>query len=234
MNSNPTSPSSPFWIGLRAAKANLIPGLIVQAAMLALGLAYYYYAPAQAWLEQLAALKKEWGYGFAFIAGALAGGLSPEILTVAVFQRGRVTRQNMENLLFGLLYWGSQGIMVDAFYRGQAWLFGSQADFFTIVKKVLVDQLLYTPLIALPLATATYEWKKQGYRISGFTRTLTRRFFVQETFPAIVAAWGVWIPLVSIIYSLPSLLQVPFFSLALTFWVMIFTWINYHATNKAA
>ena len=233
---HPASPSSPhptpLWIGLRAAKANLIPGMIVQAAMLALGLAYYYYAPAKEGLEQLATLKKEWGYGFAFVSGAIAGGVLPEILTVAVFQRGRVERKNIENLLFGVLYWGSQGIMVDAFYRAQAWMFGSQANFLTIVKKVLVDQFLYTPFNALHLAQATYEWKKAGYRVSGFTHTLTRRFFVQETFPAIVAAWGVWIPLVSIIYSLPSPLQVPFFSLALTFWVMIFTWINYHAARK--
>lgn len=236
MSANPTSPSSPrpspLSIGLRAAKANMIPGLIVQAAMLALGLAYYYYAPAKEALEQLAALKKEWGYGFAFVSGAIAGGILPEILTVAAFQRGRAERKNFENLLFGIFYWGSQGMMVDAFYRAQAWTFGSQADFFTIVKKVFVDQFLYTPAIALPLAQATYEWKKAGYRVAGFTRTLTRQFFVQETFPAIVAAWGVWIPLVSIIYSLPSPLQVPFFSLALTFWVMIFTWINYQAKAK--
>jgi len=28
------------------------------------------------------------------------------------------------------------------------------------------------------------------------------------------------------IYSLPSLLQIPIFTLALTFWVILFTWIS--------
>jgi hypothetical protein len=217
---------------LRAARANAVPGLIVQAAMLALGLAYYFYAPAQEWLEKLATLKKEWGYSFAFIAGALAGGVLPEILMVVTFQRGRVTRKNMENIFFGILYWGATSVLTDAFYRGQAWVFGGQANFPTIFKKVLVDQFGYTPFVAVPLAQTCYQWKNQGYRFAAIGRTLTRQFYVRETFPAVVAAWGVWIPLVSIIYSLPSLLQFPFFCLALTFWVMIFTWINYHAALK--
>ena len=217
---------------MRAARANIIPGLIVQAAMLALGLAYHYYAPVQAGLERLAGLKNEWGYGFAFIAGGLAGGVLPELLAVAVFERGRMTRKNIENILFGICYWGATSVLTDAFYRGQAWVFGGQANFSTIFKKVLVDQLVYTPLIALPLAQSCYEWKNRGYRFAAIGRTLTLQFYVRETFPAVVAAWGVWIPLVSIIYSLPTLLQFPFFCLALTFWVMIFTWINYHAAPK--
>jgi len=215
-------------IGLHAARENLVPGLIVQSAMLALGLAYYFCESVRVGLGHLAALKEAWGFGFSFVSSALAGGLMPEILLVAVFQRGRVERKNLENLLFGLLFWGLQGMIVDAFYRGQAWVFGAQTDFLTIAKKVVVDQFFFTAFLTTPWSQACYEWKNHGYRFSGFRRTLTRRYYAQETFPAVVAAWGVWIPLVCIIYSLPSTLQVPIFSLALTFWVMIFTWINRH------
>ena len=213
-------------MGLQAARANFVPGLIVQLVMITVVLAYYSYKPAGAWLAHLATLKARWGYGFSFLASALAGGVLPELLTVAVFQRGRVRRENAGNLLFGILFWGSQGVVVDGLYRFQAELFGSHVDFPTVAKKVLVDQFVYNPLYAAPFGLAVYEWKNQAYRLDGMGRVLTGRFYKERTLPALVATWGVWIPLVSMIYSLPPLLQIPLFNLALTFWVMLFAWIN--------
>ena len=40
------------------------------------------------------------------------------------------------------------------------------------------------------------------------------------------ATWGVWIPVVTILYSLPALLQIPLFGLALSMWVMLYTWMS--------
>ena len=216
----------PLLIGLQAARANFVPGLIVQTVMILVVLAYYSYEPARVWLAHLAEIKARWGYGFSFLAGAVAGGLLPELLTITVSQRGRVRWQNAGNLLFGILFWGSQGVVVDGLYRFQAVLFGSHADFATVVKKVLVDQFVYNPLYAAPVGLAIYEWKNQGYRLAGMGRVFTARFYKERTLPALVATWGVWIPVVSMVYSLPSLLQIPLFSLALTFWVILFTWIN--------
>ena len=213
-------------IGLQAARANFVPGLIVQGTMVTVVLAYYFYEPARAWLAQLAVIKARWGYAFSFVAGAIAGGVMPELLTVVVFQRGRVRWENAGNLLFGILFWGSQGVFVDGLYRLQAVMFGSHVDFPTVVKKVLVDQFVYNPLFAAPCGLAAYEWKNKGYQPAGMGRVFTGRFYKERTLPALLATWGVWIPLVSMIYSLPSLLQIPLFSLALTFWVILFAWIN--------
>jgi hypothetical protein len=44
--------------------------------------------------------------------------------------------------------------------------------------------------------------------------------------PTLFANWGVWIPVVSILYSLPLPLQIPLFGLALSLWVMIYTWMS--------
>ncbi|MDD5351391.1 MAG: hypothetical protein PHQ12_14360 [Chthoniobacteraceae bacterium] len=219
-------PSHPFSIGLHAARANLVPGLIVQAAMAAVLLGYFFYPPARAWLEELARLKERWGYGFACGAGMLAGAVVPELLVIVIFQRGRVHRSNWSDLLFGLLYWGSQSMVVDAFYRFQAVLFGTHPDLLTVAKKVIVDQFIYTPLYSMPFAMVCFTWKNNGYRWEGMRRVFTLRFYREVTIPSIIAAWGVWIPVVSMVYSLPPLLQVPLFSLALTFWSMMLTWIT--------
>ncbi len=44
--------------------------------------------------------------------------------------------------------------------------------------------------------------------------------------PTLLATWAVWIPLMAIIYSLPLALQFPLFSLALTFWVLLLTYMT--------
>lgn len=226
MNSARSNTSHPLLIGLHAARANLIPGLIIQVFVMAVVGAYYFYPPAREWFSLLALLKQRWGYGFSCVSAILAGAVLPEILAVIVFQRGRVTRENWGRLVFGVFYWGSQGMVVDAFYRFQAVLFGPQVDLPTVVKKVIVDQLLYTPFYASPFAMACFEWKNNGYRFEGMHRVLTLHYYKTTTFPALVAAWGVWIPVVCMVYSLPPLLQVPLFSLALTFWSMMLTWIT--------
>jgi hypothetical protein len=46
----------------------------------------------------------------------------------------------------------------------------------------------------------------------------------------LLATWAVWIPLMAIIYSLPLALQFPLFGLALTFWVLLLTYM----TNRFA
>ena len=212
--------------GLRAAKANFIPALIVQAIMLGLLLAYYFYPPTTRWLNQLADLKEQWSYGYSAIAGVVAGGIVPEIMRVVVFQGGSIRRSNFHNLLFTIPYWGVNGMVVDFFYRSQAGWFGSEATFGVVTTKVLVDQFLFNPFYAAPLGAFCYDLKNAGYRLGNLRQFFTWRYYSRVVIPVLFATWSVWIPLVTIIYSLPSLLQVPLFALALSLWVILFTWIN--------
>ena len=216
----------PLAVGLRAARANLVPALLIQAAVVAVVLAYYLWEPARAWLAQTAELKREGGYLFSFVSGALAGGLLPELLTVAVFQRWRVRRENLGSLLFGACFWGLMGMTVDALYRAQALAFGSEVDFATVFKKTFVDQFLFTPFVTIPFTVLVLEWKQQGYRAGRVARALGRGFYRRKILPVVLSGMGFWLPIVVFVYSLPPLLQFPLFTLALTLWVMIITWIS--------
>jgi len=226
------SEKTPLFIGIRAARANLVPGLIVQALMLALLVAYYTVPSVHAWLEMLAGLKQKGGFVSSAVAGALAGGVFPEILTIVVFQHGKVTTDNGKNLMFAMLFWALDGMVVDALYRTQALIFGGGGDFFTIVKKVSLDMGIFTPLVSTPMGMAFYEWKHQDYKSAGLSRVLTLKFYKNKSVPALIACWGVWIPLVTIVYSLPTPLQFPMFSLGLTFWVMLFSYITVMQKKK--
>jgi len=216
----------PLLVGLRAARANLVPGIVIQVAMIALVVAYHSSEPTRIALGWLEELKQSWGYLFSFVAGAVAGGLLPEFLLIGLTQRWRVRRENFANAGFHILLWGGESVVVDALYRLQGHLFGTGGDVATIVTKMAVDQFIYCPLFATPVSILIYEWRNRGYRLDGFSGLLTPRFYKEKICPSLVANWGVWIPLVCVIYSMPPQLQIPLFSLALTFWVILFAWIN--------
>ena len=222
----------PLSIGLRAARANLVPALVIQAAVVAVVLAYYFWEPARVWLGHLAEFKREGGYLFSLVAGVLAGGLLPELLTVAVFQRWHVRRENLSSLAFGACFWGLMALVVDLFYHLQALMFGSGVEFATVFKKTVIDQFVFTPFVTIPFTVVVFEWRHAGYRLGAVSRALGRDFYRRKVLPAVVSGLGFWLPVVVLVYCLPLPLQFPLFTLALTLWVMIFTWIS-HA-DKAA
>jgi hypothetical protein len=224
---------TPLLIGLRAARANLVPGLVVQAMMIALVAAYYLHPATHDWLELLARAKQRGGFLFTIGASAFAGGVLPELLTIVIFQRGKIYRKNFDNLAFTALFWSAEGMSVDLFYRVQAFFFGSNINFATVMKKLVVDILIYTPFVSVPFTSGCYEWRERGYAFKGLWRVFTVTFYKNKTFPAVIAAWGVWIPILAVVYSLPLLLQFPLFSLALTFWVMLFNFIAARKTKSA-
>ena len=223
----------PWAAGLRAARANLLPGLMVQGIMLALLLAYYFYPPTHDWLDRLAVLKARWGYGYSAVASIIAGAVIPEVMRVLVIQKCGVRRSNFTNLLFTIPFWCFMGLVVDFFYWQQAGWFGSEANFHVVWKKVLVDQFLYNPLFAAPVTAWLYDWKNNGYRMAGTARFFTAAYYQETVMATLFATWGVWIPVVTILYSLPSLLQIPLFALALSLWVILYTWMSEHRAAAA-
>lgn len=203
-----------------------MPGLIVQALMLSILIAYFFWPPTRDWLDELAEVKARWGYGYSAINAIVAGAVIPELLRIILFQRGKLHRTNLSNLLFTAPFWCVMGLAVDYFYRCQAGWFGGEATFTTVTKKVLVDQFLYNPLFAGPVTTWLYDWKSRGFRFQVTGVFFTARYYRDFVVPTLFATWGVWIPVVSILYSLPSLLQIPLFGLALSLWVVLYTWMS--------
>jgi hypothetical protein len=128
-----------------------VPGLLVQAFMIGTVLAYFYTPSTREIFDTLADWKSRWGYAYSSVSAILAGAVVPEVLRILLFQKGRPNRKNLGNFLFAATFWGYSGIQVDFFYRMQAVWFGSGAEFTTVLKKVLVDQFVYCPVIAAPI-----------------------------------------------------------------------------------
>ena len=223
-NSESGGREAPWRAGLRAARANVVPGLLLQAVMVGVLLAYFYYPPAREFMARLSETKVRWGYAYSALSAVIAGALVPELLRVLIFQKGRMFRGNLSNFIFASLFWSGIGVLVDAFYKLQVMWWGDEATAAVVIPQVIVDQFLFSPFITAPLTTWLYEWKVRGYQWpSGM---FTYSYYRDRIFPTVVAIWGVWIPVVTVLYALPETLQIPIYSLALSLWVLIYTWMS--------
>jgi hypothetical protein len=223
---------APLTLGWEAAKANAVPSLIIQAIMLALLVGYYSNPWIARALTNLAQYKQAHGLAFVVAASIAAGALIPELFLILFFQRGRPNVRNLRNLLFTIPVWGFDGSLVDLLYRSQALWFGDVVTLPVVAAKICVDQFGYNPFFAAPFGVLTYEWKNNGISTRPVRELFTWKHYRDKIIPTLVATWAVWIPLMAIIYSLPLALQFPLFGLALSFWVLLLTYMTNRFAGK--
>jgi hypothetical protein len=219
-------------LGWEAAKANAMPAFILQGAMLVILIAYYLSPACADFLNRLAHYKEQHGLVFVVIAAVLAGAILPELFVIGFFQRGRTRPQNLRNLVFTIPTWAVDGILVDLLYRWNAIWFGDVVTVPVVAAKILVDQLGYNPFIAAPCEVLVYQWKNERFSWRSVQCTLTWDHYRDKIVPTLLATWAVWAPLMAIIYSLPFPLQFPLFSIALTFWVLLLTYMTNRFAGK--
>lgn len=210
---------SPLKDALKAARANVVPGLVLQAFALAIVLGYYFVPPVTAFCAGVAELKRTYGFLFSLATTAVFGGLIP-FIWLRAYPATRAATPWIY-LPFYLLFWAYRGVEVDALYRLQALMFGDGNGALAIVPKVAFDQFVYNPLWAAPLQFATAAWMQSRYDFGAFRILGTREFWTRKVPALLVSTWLVWIPMVAIIYSLPGELQVPLFNIVLCFWVLM-------------
>ena len=219
-------------IGWEAARANAKPALIIQAIMLALAIVFYTNSSAAEGLRALAQFKQAHGIAFVIAASVFAGAIFPEIFLILFFQRGRPHLGNLRNLAFTVPVWGFDGSLVDLLYRFEAHWLGDVATLPVVLGKICLDQFGYNVFFAAPFGVLTYEWKNSGISIQPVRALFTWPHYRDKIFPTLVATWAVWIPLMAIIYSLPLALQFPLFGLALSFWVLLLTYMTNRFAGK--
>lgn len=208
-----------------ALKQNLLPGLVLQFFALAIVLVYFFVPASQPVYTWFGVLKHEYGSVYAFIATAFFGGLIPFVYLWAT-KRIDPSRSAFALLLFYVIFWGLKGIEVDFFYQLQGYWFGYDNTVKTIATKVAVDQFIYSAFWAAPTITIPYLWVEHRFNFRASAAALDKSFFFEKIPTVIFSNWLVWIPAVSIVYSMPQDLQIPLFNLVLCFWVLILAVLN--------
>lgn len=213
-------------LAAKAAGENLLPGLLLQAVFVGFLAAYVWHEETRAALGAVARFKEATGFGFAFVSYVIAAAVLPEVLRVVFFQSGRVRRANLWNALTAAPFWGCMGVVVDAFYRLQGVWFGTDSSWQTLLAKVAVDQLLYSPFFGAPLMVAYFIWRDDGFRARAWGEIFSWNFIVERVFPVQVAGWMIWIPGVTLVYFMPGALQLPVAVMIQCFWILVFTTVQ--------
>ncbi len=210
--------------GLAGVKRNALPGLALQVFALTLVALYYLSPSARPGFDIVAGWKTRFGFGYSAVATAIFGGIIPFLYLWAsgAVGRGRVR----DEFLFFLLLWGYRGVEVDVFYRLQTFVFGDGATLAVVLPKVLVDQFVYSVFIAAPSQVVLFLWKDRGFSWAATKPDLNLTYLTSAVINVVFSQWMVWIPAVSIIYSLPSALQIPLFNLVVCFWVLLLTFVS--------
>ncbi|MFT5840828.1 MAG: hypothetical protein ACI9UT_003342 [Flavobacteriales bacterium] len=205
-----------------AIGANLLPGLCLQMFALTIGLSYFYWPASQQTFQFFADLKAEYGGLYAVISTSIFGGLLPFLY---MYLSGKIRFLAVQQLLFYLLLWAILGWVIDTFYGLQVVLFGEGNDWLTIVKKTALDQFVFSVFVTGPFIALAFLWKSQQ-----FNWQKTKMYFddlIKVQIPTtVVTTWIIWIPAVSLIYMMPSNLQIPLFNLVLCFFVLILSILN--------
>jgi hypothetical protein len=212
--------ASPLRLSLLAARANFVPGLVLQGIAAAVVAAYYLHAPAKAALERLAVFRTEVGLPFALVSTGFFGAVLPFL----VLSLGKTTRDRYDLRQMAVLtgFWAYKGLEISLFYALQARLFGEGQSVGVILTKTVVDQFVYGPLLATPLTWLVYAWVEFRFDTTALVAELRRPgLYVRSILPLLVASWGVWVPTVVIIYLLPTALQLPLQNIVCCFFTLI-------------
>ena len=218
-------PEAPWHAGLRAARANLLPGFLLQAVALALVLAYYWHPPTRALFEQLITLRQRTGMLFSIVATSLCGGVLPFIYMRSQPETG--SRFTWASGLFFTLFWAYKGVEVDLWQRALAHFIGNDTRVTTVALKVFMDQIVYCPIWAVVVTVIAYNWQSAGFRWAPLVADFQAgHWYQRQILPALVANLGLWVPLTVLIFALPLPLQLPLFDLALVFYTLLIAHIT--------
>jgi len=213
-------PEAPWSAGLRGARANLVPGLVLQLFALTLLLAYYNHAPTREWCTRLATFRSEKGFLFSIVSTGIFGGILP-CLYLKLNPATRNQYDFKQNLTL-IVFWAYKGIEVDLFYSLLARLIGTGNGFRTIAIKTFIDQFIVSPFYFVPITVIVYGWLESHFNTAAIIADLKKpRWYQRSALSMLISNLGVWLPTVCIIYSLPSALQLPLFSIVLCFFTLI-------------
>ena len=205
-----------------AIGANLLPGICLQLFALSIGLSYFYWPASQQIFQFFADLKAEYGGVYAVISTSIFGGLLPFLYLLV---SGKIRSLPFQQLLFYVFIWAILGWVINAFYGFQVSLFGEGTDWLTIVKKTVFDQFVFSVFVTAPFIALAFLWKEQQFNWQKTKMQFDDLIKVQIP-TTVVTTWIIWIPAVSLIYMMPTNLQIPLFNLVLCFFVLILAILN--------
>ena len=189
----------------------------------ALAAAYFGLPAVREACAGLAALKVRGGRPFTMLTGALAGGLLPELWKLLATGANPLAGR-ARTVAFNTAFFAVNGLVIDAYYRLVARVLGDDGRPAIVAAKAALDQFVFTPCW-LAVIVFVFLFERNAFDLSRTLAAARPAFYRRRVVPLLVPNWCFWIPMVSIVYALPTPLQFLMFLLALAAWSLIMVFI---------
>ena len=219
-------PQNPWKIGFAAARANLIPGMMLWALAVLILISYFCIGTTRALFDDLAAYKENNGMWVSIASYVFFSAVIPLVFIFSI-KSLRPPRPWWRAVVFAFAMWTFMGISVYYLYEVLTYLYGAfdaktNPDYMIIVYKILTDQFCFSTCYGAPIVAITHYWKDRGYSF-GAVRDMMRakKWFYRLIVPVIIMNWTVWVPALCVMYSLPTTLQIFIGGLVNGFWSLM-------------
>lgn len=206
-------------IGMESVRATVWPMLVLWTVAVGVSVSYCcapafasVLEPARQWLSDL-------GWSGAWLVAACFCGLLPGVFQIA--QRPLRPRRPILTILAQTVLFGFEGALCYEFYRLQAGWFGGDASFPTLVKKTLVDQFVWTPLVIVPINATLFFWIARNFSLTRVRCERPKSWFGNVILPNLWAHWCVNVIPNLALYAFPPALQIQLVGLVCAFWTLM-------------
>ena len=190
---------------LAAVKTHWRPFVLIQIAAIAVAFSYYLFPPFREATAGIAKVKANGGWPFAALSTAFAGAVLPELAKRA-FSRGK-RKMDWADFGFQVFLFGFLGVTVNILYWALGIWLGNSPSIEIVVKKLVFDQLVYSPAVSITISSALFLWKDAHFNWKATMVLVHDGTFTKRYIGNMVACWLFWIPALSAIYSMPQDLQ---------------------------
>lgn len=201
--------------GRRWARQSIAPGadavrrlwkpfLAVQTVGLLVVVAYFHAPAFAAWCASAAELKQSWGLLFAAVSMPIASALTPEAMKFATGVDRSLGAARWRTLGYGLCVFACMGVFVDLLYAALARWPGEGRAPTVVATKLLIDQLLFCPLLSLPWIAGCYGLRRAGFSVRRMVGASPAEWYGREVVPLLLPCWAYWFPMASLMYVLPT------------------------------
>jgi hypothetical protein len=218
---------SPWAAGLKAARDNLVPSLLILAAAAGLVVCYYQVPAVKVWLDVVGKINAENPTLFAMLCTGFTAGFVPWCFRMA-FPSLRPARPGLD-LLHSVVWWMFLGVLVRYFYALQGHLFGTDPSVEVVAKKVFVDQLGFTVFCGAPFNAISHLWKDSNWDTAKLRAAMGPGWYRRLVLPNLLPNFLVWFPGNIIFYSMPAELQLPVANCIGCFWALMCVRIATHS-----
>lgn len=197
---------------------------MIQGAAFLFVLAYYNSEAVRQAVAFIKDLQTAGGVWFAAISSCISGAIIPELIKLK-YRASDETAIKPADLIFRAVLMAMVGVLVYGFYLLQDALFGSELRITILLIKVLCDQLIFTPLLSLPLIVICFIAYENGFQPGAIFKAFNLATYRQRVLPLWATVLSYWPVMLLLIYAMPVEMQFILFLFANTAWCLLMIYI---------